>query len=76
MQRTSPDRDLDLWSSADRACREMAAVLETGMRTEDHVLAAVDVDRLASPEDVAERALEVVLLACLDRHRLCGSAGQ
>lgn len=76
MQRTSPDRDLDLWSSADRACREMAAVLETGMGTEDHVLAAVDVDRLASPEDVAERALEVVLLACLDRHRLCGSAGQ
>ncbi|CAN7630298.1 hypothetical protein [Mesorhizobium sp. LjNodule214] len=78
MQRTSPDRDPDLWSTADRSCREMAAALETGMATEDHVgvLAAVDVDRLASPEDVAERALEAVLLACLDRHRLCGSAGQ
>ncbi|MDX8466861.1 hypothetical protein RFM26_14300 [Mesorhizobium sp. VK23B] len=78
LQRTSPDSDPDLWSAADRACREMAAALEQGMGTEDHigVLAAVDVERFASPEDVAERALEAVLLACLDRHRLCDSPGQ
>lgn len=78
MQRTSPGSYPDLWSTADLACREMAADLERELSGEDHscVLAAVDVDRLASPEDVAERALEAVLLACLDRHRLCGTAGQ
>lgn len=78
MQRAAPDRDLDLWSTADRACREMAADLEREIRAEDHagLVAAVDVDRLASPKDVAERALEAVLLACLDRHRLCGSVEQ
>ncbi|WP_342634097.1 hypothetical protein [Mesorhizobium tamadayense] len=78
LQRTSPESDPDLWSAADRACREMAAALERSMGTEDHigVLAAVDVEMFASPEDVAERALEAVLLACLDRHRLCDSPGQ
>ncbi|RAZ80622.1 hypothetical protein DPM35_04980 [Mesorhizobium atlanticum] len=78
MQRTSLDSYRDLWSTADRACREMVADLEREMRREDHscVLAAVEVDRLASPEDVAEQALEAVLLACLDRHRLCDSATQ
>ncbi|RWE04052.1 AAA family ATPase [Mesorhizobium sp.] len=76
MQRASPGRDLDLWSAADRTCRELTADLEKEMGTEDHVgvLASVDVERLASPEDVAERALETVLLACLERHRPCDSA--
>ncbi|TIT80781.1 MAG: hypothetical protein E5W57_01060 [Mesorhizobium sp.] len=71
MQRTSADRDLDLWSAADRTCRELATDLEREMGAEDHVgvLASVDVERLASPEDVAERALEAVLLGCLERHR-------
>ncbi|WP_192250577.1 hypothetical protein [Mesorhizobium silamurunense] len=71
MQRASADRDLDLWSTADRTCRELAADLEREMGTENHVgvLASVDVERLASPEDVAERALEAVLLGCLERHR-------
>lgn len=78
MQRASPDRDFDLWSTADRACREIAADLEGGMGTEEHagVLAAVVVERFASPEDVAERVLDAVLLACLERHRLCDSVGQ
>ncbi|TRC89338.1 hypothetical protein FJV76_31825 [Mesorhizobium sp. WSM4303] len=78
MQRASPDRDFDLWLTADRACREIAADLEGGMGTEDHagVLAAVVVERFASPEDVAERVLDAVLLACLKRHRLCDSVGQ
>ncbi|TGQ68268.1 hypothetical protein EN829_017660 [Mesorhizobium sp. M00.F.Ca.ET.186.01.1.1] len=78
MQRTSPDRELDLWSTADRACREFAAHLEGGMRTEDHVgiLAAVDVERQELPEEVAERVLEAVLLACLERHRLCDQSAQ
>jgi hypothetical protein len=40
------------------------------------VLATVAVDRLSSPEDVAEKALEAVLLACLDGHRLDGVAAQ
>lgn len=72
MQKTTPHSDPDLWSSADRACREMAADLGRGMRTQDHggILATVEVDRPSSPEDVAERALEAVLLACLDSHRL------
>ncbi|MDX8445279.1 AAA family ATPase [Mesorhizobium captivum] len=76
MQRVSPGRDLDLWSAADRTCRELTADLEKEMGTEDHVgeLASVDVERLASPEDVAEIALETVLLACLERHRPCDSA--
>ncbi|MDX8513103.1 AAA family ATPase [Mesorhizobium captivum] len=76
MQRASPGRDLDLWSAADRTCRELTADLEKEMGTEDHVgvLASVDVERLASPEDVAERVLEAVLLACLERHRPCDSA--
>lgn len=78
MQRASPDCDFDLWLTADRACREIAADLEGGMGTEDHagVLAAVAVERFASPEDVAERVLDAVLLACLERHRLCDSVGQ
>ncbi|MDX8482339.1 hypothetical protein RFN28_28345 [Mesorhizobium sp. VK24D] len=72
IQRATPDTNDDLWSSADRACREMAADLGREMRTQDQagVMAAVEVDRLSSPEDVAERALEAVLLACLDSHRL------
>ncbi|KUM26164.1 hypothetical protein AU467_04060 [Mesorhizobium loti] len=76
MQRASPDCDRDLWSTADRICRELTAGLEREIETEDHVglLATVDVERLASPEDVAERALEAVLLACLERHRPCDSA--
>ncbi|ESY76093.1 hypothetical protein NKJ90_23200 [Mesorhizobium sp. M0051] len=78
MQRASPDCGGHLWSAADCACREIAADLERGMDTEDHVgvLAAVDVERLASPEDVAERVLEAVLLACLERRRLGDPAGQ
>ncbi|CDX14016.1 conserved hypothetical protein [Mesorhizobium sp. ORS 3324] len=70
MQRTIADSDPALWSSADRACRDMAADLGKEMRRQDHggVLACVEVDRLSSPEDVAERALEAVLLACLDSH--------
>ncbi|MEO5759990.1 MAG: hypothetical protein ABIQ51_24410 [Mesorhizobium sp.] len=78
MQKISPDREFQLWSMADRGCREIAADLGRKMRAEDHagLVAAVDVDRLASPKDVAERALEAVLLACLDRHRLCDSAEQ
>ncbi|RWC30026.1 AAA family ATPase [Mesorhizobium sp.] len=78
MQRASPDRDFDLWSTADRACREIAADLEAGMGTEDHagVLAPVVVERFASPVDVAEKVHDAVLLACLERHRLCDPAGQ
>jgi hypothetical protein len=78
MQRSSPASDTDLWSAADRACHEMTADLAREMLEEDQagVLAKVDVERSASPEDVAERALEVVLLACLERHRQCDSAGQ
>lgn len=78
MQRASPDRDFDLWSTADRACREIAADFVAGMGTQDHagVLAAVVVERFASPEDVAEKVLDTVLLACLERHRLCDPAGQ
>lgn len=78
IQRASPDCDRHLWSAADCACRQILADLERRMETEDHVgvLAAVDVERLASPEDVAERVLEVVLPACLERHRLSGSARQ
>ncbi|MEI9409813.1 hypothetical protein [Mesorhizobium salmacidum] len=78
MQRTSPDRDLDLWSTADGACRQIATDLQWGMGTEDHagVLVAVNVERFASPEDVAERVLDAVLLACLERHRPCDRIGQ
>ncbi|MER8464776.1 hypothetical protein [Mesorhizobium sp. M1396] len=78
MQRASPDCDRHLWPAADRACRQIVADLEKGMRTQDHVgvLAAVDVERLASPEDVAERVLEAVLLACLERRRPGDPAGQ
>jgi len=78
LQRASCESDPYLWFTADRACREMAADLEREMRAEDRagVLAAIELESLASPEDVAERALEAVLLACLDRHRLCDSAGQ
>lgn len=78
LQRTSPDSDPDLWSAADRACREMAAALARGMGTEDRmgVLAAIDIERLASPEDVASRALEAVRSACLERHRQSLSSGQ
>jgi hypothetical protein len=78
LQRASPDSDAALWSAADRACHEMAADLAREVLAEDHagILAEVDVERFASPEDVAERALEAVLLACLERHRLCDSASQ
>ena len=78
MQRASHRSRADLWSAADRACREMAADLGMEMRAQEHagVLAAVEVDRLSSPEDVAERALEAVLLACFDRQRLGGLADQ
>ncbi|MER9654726.1 hypothetical protein NKJ26_14595 [Mesorhizobium sp. M0152] len=78
MQRASPDCDLHLWSAADCACRQIVADLEGGMGTEDHVgvLTAVDVERLASPENVAEKVLEAVLLACLERPRLGDSAGR
>lgn len=78
MQRASPDSDADLWSAADRACHEMTADLVREMLGEDHagILAEIDVERFASPEDVAERVLEAVLLACLERHRLCDSAGR
>jgi len=78
MQRASPDRDFDLWSAADRACREIAADLKGEMGTEDHagIFAAVVVERFASPEDVAERVLDAVLLASLERHRLCDPVGQ
>lgn len=78
MQRASPDRELDLWSTAERACGQIAIDLEGAMATEDHagVLAAVDVEKFASPEDVAERVREAVLLACLERHRLCDLVAQ
>ncbi|MER9301135.1 hypothetical protein NKI38_32495 [Mesorhizobium sp. M0621] len=72
MQRASPDCDRHLWPAADRACRQIVADLERGMRTQDHVgvLVAVDVERSALPENVAERVLDAVLLACLERPRL------
>ncbi|MBS3651693.1 AAA family ATPase [Pseudaminobacter sp. 19-2017] len=69
MQKASPDGDLEVWVAADRACREMAADLKTGTRAANRagVLAAVDVGPLASPDEVAERALRGLLLACRDR---------
>ncbi|MDX8455569.1 hypothetical protein RFM98_22815 [Mesorhizobium sp. VK9D] len=77
MQRASPGSGPDLWSAADCACREMAADLGREMRAQDHAgaLAMIDVERLATPEVVAERAFEKVL-ACLDRHRLGELADQ
>jgi hypothetical protein len=56
----------------------MVADLGRQMRAQKQaaVLATVAVDRLSSPEDVAEKALEAVLLACLDGHRLDGVAAQ
>jgi hypothetical protein len=69
MQKTSPDGDLERWITADRACREMAANFRSVMRGAGRtgVLAAVDVDPLAPPDEVAQRALEGLLLACRDR---------
>ena len=65
MQKVAPDGDFELWVAADRACREIAADVKAGMRA--GVLVAVDVEPLAPPDEVAERALEAVLLACRDR---------
>jgi hypothetical protein len=78
IQRASSGSRPELWSAADYACREMAADLGRQMRAQKQagVLATVAVDRLSSPEDVAEKALEAVLLACLDGHRLDGVAAQ
>ncbi|WP_378942241.1 hypothetical protein [Mesorhizobium sp. ANAO-SY3R2] len=65
MQKVAPDDDFELWVAADRACREIAADFKAGTRA--GVLVAVDVEPLAPPDEVAERALEAALIACRDR---------
>lgn len=69
MQKVAADGDFELWVAADRACREIAADLKAGMQAADRtgVLATVDVEPLAPPEEVAELALEAVLLARRNR---------
>ena len=65
-----------IWLEADRAYREMAADLAKGLPANEAapLVAAIDVDASTSPEEVAERALDAVLLARVERHRLRNAA--
>lgn len=69
MQKVAPKDDFELWVAADHACHEIAADFRSGMRAADRagILVAVDVEPPAPPDEVAERTLEAVLLACRDR---------
>lgn len=78
MQTASANSDRQLWSAAERACREISADLRKGMQSSDRavVLAGVKVEMLASPEVVAQKTIEAVLSACRDWDLLRDSASR
>jgi hypothetical protein len=70
--------DPQLWPAAERAHRQIATDLRKGMQSSDRavVLAGVDVQMPASPEEVAQKTLEAVLSACRERNLLRDSASR
>lgn len=73
MQKVADHDDFELWVAADRACREIAADFKAGIRPAERsgALVTIDVEPLAPPDEVAEQALEAVLLACRGKRPRC-----
>jgi len=78
LQRAIPKSEAALGTKADRAYRKMTIEIGKRLQATDRAptLAAVDMNVSTSPEQVADRTLQAVLLACRDRHWPTGSASR